>query len=191
MDADDEVVSGLRRRFAAIRSLAPTAAATPRRVIPRSVQGAASLGAHDGALALLALTALGTVLVLGVGSSIDSDRGSPPAPSPTPWGVVLVSVPTYQPPSSGQLFLCHDAGVEGLLRGRIGDARVVWIENAGSRVDISWPPGFIARFAPELELLGPTGDVIAHDGDHVQLGGGYMADEPIFMACQIDGRVFP
>jgi hypothetical protein len=57
--------------------------------------------------------------------------------------------------------------VRGLrLTGAIDDPHVTWFERRGRRVqDVVWPPGYVARFRPDLEVLDPTGSVVAREGD--------------------------
>jgi hypothetical protein len=60
-----------------------------------------------------------------------------------------------------------------ILRGDPNDARLTWetgLDGSG-RQDIVWPPGYRARFAPGLEVLDPSGRVVARDGDRVPAGG--------------------
>lgn len=71
------------------------------------------------------------------------------------------------------------AAIDGYLRGDASvDGGCVWLEDpsTGDRVAVVWPPGFAARFDP-VELLGPDGAVVARDGDHVGLGGGFLSHE--------------
>lgn len=46
----------------------------------------------------------------------------------------------------------------------------------GSRRELVWLAGTSARFAPELEVIGPDGVVIAHEGSLVT--GGCPVDDP-------------
>jgi hypothetical protein len=39
--------------------------------------------------------------------------------------------------------------------------------SAGKRIEILWPPGYNARFDPRLEIVGPTGEVVAREGDEI------------------------
>ena len=40
----------------------------------------------------------------------------------------------------------------------------------GSRRELSWPAGTSARFTPNLEVIGPAGQVIARKGSMVKGG---------------------
>ena len=58
-----------------------------------------------------------------------------------------------------------------VLHGDPADPQVTWLEGPGSgRRDIAWLPGSSARFAPDLEVLDPSGRVIAHEGS-IATGG--------------------
>jgi hypothetical protein len=105
---------------------------------------------------LAQLTLLAMVLVAGCGIG-------QPAPSAVPL-----------PAGQAEPYAC--GGIGGgfvILRGSPTDPRLTWetaLDGSG-RQDIVWPPGYRARFVPGLEVLDPTGRVIAHDGDRVQAGG--------------------
>lgn len=63
--------------------------------------------------------------------------------------------------------LCAGGGLDAFLRGSPADPRITWLENAdGTRVEmlVGWPPEYIARFTPELEVLDRDGNVIGRDG---------------------------
>jgi hypothetical protein len=57
---------------------------------------------------------------------------------------------------------------------------VTWLKSpaSGGRIDVVFPPGFAARFTPNLEILNAVGQVVAHEGDPVDggcsLGGGTL-----------------
>ena len=65
----------------------------------------------------------------------------------------------------------------------------VWgIDNTGRRFDIVWPYGFHARFDPALEVLDPTGRVVAKAGlvsDASGAGGGDSV-----AICDIGGQQY-
>lgn len=46
----------------------------------------------------------------------------------------------------------------------------------GGRRDIIWPPGFTARFDPDLRVLDASGTVVLSKGD--QITGGCVAGPP-------------
>jgi len=60
----------------------------------------------------------------------------------------------------------------GVLRGGAdnGGKYFVWVESGGTRTHVVWPSGFVARLDP-LEVADPDGNVVAHEGDLIQLVG--------------------
>ena len=93
-----------------------------------------------------------------------SGCGAVASPSPVrSLGTGEVAVPTFS--TAG--FLCAGGGfVETfVLHGDPSDPRVTWLAGPnGERKEIAWLPGSSARFDPELEVLDPTGRVIAREG---------------------------
>lgn len=72
---------------------------------------------------------------------------------------------------------CPAALIEGVLVGQgeellLGEERVVWPD--GVRV---W------RVGESLALVGFFGQVIAREGDHISMGGGYHPDDDLFHGC--------
>lgn len=65
----------------------------------------------------------------------------------------------------------------------------------GARVGstpILWPAGSSARFVPDLEVIGPDGDVVAREGDLMVIGGAFESEESDrFTACFVNGTVYP
>jgi hypothetical protein len=57
----------------------------------------------------------------------------------------------------------------------------------GDQLEIVWPYGFSARFNPALELLNEQGEVVARDGDVLDLGGAArsVASPNGFYACTV------
>jgi hypothetical protein len=83
----------------------------------------------------------------------------------------LISLPTAGDRWSGG---CGNIGNGGTLRGDRLDPKVTWLEpnpspssNPPKRQYLVWPPGLAARFAPELEIVDPVGQVVMRDGDRV------------------------
>ena len=60
--------------------------------------------------------------------------------------------------------------------------------STSQRPSIEWPAGFRARYAPMLEVLDPSGRVVAREGQTVSdaQGGG----DPDFALCGIGGVVY-
>jgi hypothetical protein len=106
-----------------------------------------------------------------------------------PSGSAVVQLPTWpEKPVSG---LCPAALLGGVtLRGDpTNQSRPVWVESrGGGRLTVVWPYGFSARFSPGLELLDSEGEVVAREGDLLDLGGGVVASlDPAydFYACRV------
>ncbi|MEJ7749611.1 MAG: hypothetical protein WKF56_09930 [Candidatus Limnocylindrales bacterium] len=54
----------------------------------------------------------------------------------------------------------------------------------GQELRISWPSGFSARLAPDLEVVAPDGTVIASEGVPTEgLGGGVLGNDDTFSVC--------
>jgi len=60
--------------------------------------------------------------------------------------------------------LCLWVGLDATLRGDPDDPDVAWLAYPGGRVEVVWPPGYRARFAPRLEILDPRGRVVLREG---------------------------
>ena len=76
-------------------------------------------------------------------------------------------------------WLCAGVGFVGdfVLHGSRSDPRVAWLTGpGGERRDLAWLAGSSARFAPELEILDPSGRVIAREGSAAT--GGCGSPEP-------------
>ena len=67
---------------------------------------------------------------------------------------------------------CRGVGLDGHITGDPSDPRLAWVvaDHGGDRIDIIWPPGYAARFAPRLEVLDENGTVAHRDGDAVSGG---------------------
>ena len=90
--------------------------------------------------------------------------GSAPSPSPVrSLGPGEMALPTFSTDS----WLCAGGGFVDtwVLHGDPADPRVTWITGpTAERRDIAWPRGSSARFDLELEVLDPSGRVVAHEG---------------------------
>jgi hypothetical protein len=76
-------------------------------------------------------------------------------------------------------FPCAGVGTEAVLAGDPGDPQVAWIVSRGTRVDVVFPYGFSARFAPNLEILDAAGAVVARSGDRID--GGCVTAGPMLI----------
>ncbi len=58
-------------------------------------------------------------------------------------------------------------GVDAVLRGSVADPRVTWATDRQSnhRLELLWPVGYEAWFAPRLVLLDEHGIVVGREGD--------------------------
>ncbi len=107
-----------------------------------------------------------------------------PAESLAPGEVALpTEVPQVLP--SGVLEACAGVGLDAVLHAAPNDLRVAWlINNLGTRIDVIWPVGYRARFAPTLEVLDAAGLVVLREGDSVTggcfAGDGHLLLEPPF-----------
>ena len=79
-----------------------------------------------------------------------------------------------------------------VLRGNAADPHLAWLVGFdGKRIEVIWPEGYIARYAPSLEVLDPTGQVVLEAGDFVDgtcgIGdpGGQLMQAP-FLGFQLD-----
>ncbi len=67
--------------------------------------------------------------------------------------------------------VCADVHLSGTLAGSSTDPRVAWLVlSNGARSDIVWPPGYSARFDPDLAVLDASGKVVYRAGDTVEGG---------------------
>ena len=106
--------------------------------------------------------AVGAALALALSGCV-AQVPSPDA-SVRPLGPGELALPTW----SDSRVLCAGGGLVGddhVLRGSASDPRVAWlVEPDGARRELQWWPGTSARFTPELEIIGPSGEVIAREG---------------------------
>ncbi len=107
-------------------------------------------------------------------------------PFPLPSGALAVSLPTLPPEApvpSGEAWACPAV--------QLYPVTVIWDKSAHTVSfrghSLSWPRGFSAReLGGRLEIVDPSGAVVARDGDVLtQLGGsgGYV--------CAVNGTVYP
>ena len=123
-----------------------------------------------GIVAVAAVLLLGIVLALGV--AVLGPGGSPGDATRPPGEGQLLDLPTVpgQPQVAGAPVACAGVGLSTVLRGDPADPRVAWLERLAdrTRMDVVWPAGYRARFAPGLEILDATGTVVVHEGDAVE-----------------------
>lgn len=87
-------------------------------------------------------------------------------PEPSPFDV---------PP--GTKVACGGIGIDATLHGSASDPHLAWLVNdLGTRIEVVWPPGYRARFAPTLEVLDESDEVVLREGDHIT--GGCVTEDP-------------
>jgi hypothetical protein len=85
-----------------------------------------------------------------------------------------IEPPVSLPP--GAVEACAGVGLSAVLHGDAADPHVAWLVNdLGTRIDVMWPPGYRARFTPNLEVLDGSEVVVIRAGDPVT-GGCVTAD---------------
>lgn len=68
---------------------------------------------------------------------------------------------------------------------------MIAVASTGDGFAIRWPPGFTARFAPDLEVLDPGGKVVARGGESVtDAGGGGDPSSGAFYVCAMGGETY-
>jgi hypothetical protein len=143
-------------------------------------------------------TALAGLVVAVAVAACGGATGGAPArtPYPLPPGAVAVALPT-QAPFTGPLpsteFGCELMGPGHVLvvwdqaAHSISFAFDQWTADQGSTT-ILWPRGFSAReYQSRLELLDPSGLVLARDGEEVS---GVLGLDPEHV-CMVRGKVYP
>lgn len=84
--------------------------------------------------------------------------------------------------------VCGGPALQTIVRGRPNDSgHPIWAERNGQAYAIEWPPGFTARFAPQLEVLDRTGAVLVREGQDLLLVGdaGYEIACPVGSVIRI------
>ena len=75
---------------------------------------------------------------------------------------------------------CRGVGLDATLTGSPNDARLTWlVTDREGRIELVWPRGYTARFAPKLEVINESGLVVFREGDAIN--GGCVkgpADDP-------------
>ena len=94
---------------------------------------------------------------------------------PLPLAPGEIALPTDPRIESSQE--CAGIGVSASLHGDAADPHVAWLVNdLGNRIDVTWPPGYRARFTPEIEVLDANGVVVLKEGDAIT--GGCVTGDP-------------
>lgn len=100
------------------------------------------------------------------------------ASSMTPVASGEIALPT-EPPIGlppGTPVACAGIGISAVLHGDAADPHVAWlVNNLGTRINVTWPVGYRARFTPNLEVLDTDGLVVLREGAPVS-GGCVTAD---------------
>ncbi|MBI3748947.1 MAG: hypothetical protein HY262_08910 [Chloroflexi bacterium] len=92
---------------------------------------------------------------------------SRPLASQQPLAPGELALPTDRPVAlpPGAVEACGGVGINAVLHGNAADPRVTWLVNSlGGRVDVTWPPGYRARFTPSLEVLNADDVVVLREG---------------------------
>ena len=92
------------------------------------------------------------------------------------------AVPTLAPTPVDSAEACPAALLEGELLADDQDAFLVRHEE-GFVIAVIWPDGYTVRDGDTRELVDPSGEVVAREGDLVALGGGMNLDESAFVVC--------
>jgi len=115
-------------------------------------------------------------MVLALLALLSLSACASPVPSvsvfPLPSGEYVLPTEAPLDVPSGAAAVCAGMAINAVVRGDAADLRVAWLVDVdlGSRIDVVWPSGYRARFAPRLEVLDGAGTVVLRDGDHVTGG---------------------
>ena len=92
-----------------------------------------------------------------------------PSPSSVPLAAGEIALRTEPPVSSGAVEACAGVAIGAVLHGATADPRAAWLidDFSGTRIDVEWPPGYRARFTPNLEVLDASEVVVLKAGDPV------------------------
>ena len=111
----------------------------------------------------------------GWGFVSEATGSFPPSPKPSLSGG-LFALPTTNWLAVGA---CAGVGGDAVLHGSPTDPRVAWLDDklgGQSRMEVTWPAGYRARFNPNLEVLDENGNVVIREGDAVAGACGYNPD---------------
>jgi hypothetical protein len=104
----------------------------------------------------------------------------------------LITVPTHAPPpTQGTGEPCPEALIEGELVADEDSGIALDERLTGQIFKVIWPFGFAARHdGDRLALLNEAGEVVAHEGDLIRIGGGRVGGEAhTWWNCQGDVTV--
>lgn len=81
--------------------------------------------------------------------------------------------------SRGPDVLRSRRGMDAILNGSASDPRVAWGVDrlSGRRIELVWPPGYQAKFDPQLAIADADGVIVAREGD-ILTGGCNDVDDP-------------
>lgn len=95
--------------------------------------------------------------------------GTPDDPRPVGSGVFALPVASWV--QNGQPILCAGIGFpHATIHGSPADPMVVWVEDDESRLRLAWPPGYTARFDPDLRVVDASGNVVFREADAISDG---------------------
>ena len=113
------------------------------------------------------------ILLLTLTSIVVACAPSRPTDLPAATAVTL-ALPTVPGAGPGGIDACAGVGLSTVLAGDPEDPRTAWLEpfngDAAPTIEVLWPPGYAARFAPGLEVLDERGRVVIRGGDFVDSG---------------------
>jgi hypothetical protein len=140
---------------------------------------------HDQAMPRAGVVAMLVAAVLAAGSLAGCESALDQAAALVDGSRPLRTQPS---PPPGAAVACMEALASGVLAGDPADPSLVWLTSGGERTELTWPPGFRVRFAPDAEVLAPGGRVVAREGRAVAFGGGFITEA--FEICTIEGEDF-
>lgn len=109
-------------------------------------------------------------LLLALTSIVAACASTQPTDSPGASPVVL-ALPAIPDAGPGAISACAGVGLSTVLAGDPADPRIAWLEPFGGGTDstfgLLWPPGYAARFDPDLEVTDEGGRVVLRAGDFV------------------------
>jgi hypothetical protein len=118
-----------------------------------------------------------------VGEGRTSDAGTS--------GTSLIPVPAHAPqPTEGTGEPCPAALIDGELVADDEWGIALKERLTGQILKVIWPFGFAAQQAgDQLALLNTAGEIVAHEGDQVRIGGGQVGGEDTHTWWNCDGSI--